>query len=188
MVELVTQPKNFSTDYCNECIDKFLHNFFVENLSSSECFLEFSLGKPRLDLSFHSLKNLFVSHLLPNPNSYRKLSIQVVGDVQESSSTAKSTEKSGQATPTYQKVHHHTEGEQEHTRAPEAHDMAGRTSIEHVRAAKKVLQMMVYEKEKKKRASEEEEIPRQVVKDVSKFKKNNSLIFYPTVNENDVAK
>lgn len=185
MVELVTQPKNFSTDYCNECIDKFLHNFFVDNLSTAECFLEFSLGKPRLDLPFGSLKNLFVSHLLPNPNSYRKLSIQVVGDIQEVPNAGKNSEKPGQVKPTFQKVQHHVEGEPEHTRLPEAHDMAGRTSIDHVRAAKKVLQMMMYEKEKKKQASAvEEEVPKQVVKDVAKFKRKNSLIFYP--NENDM--
>ncbi len=176
----MTQPKNFSTDYCNECIDKFLASFFHENLSNAESFLEFSLGKPRLDLPFGSLKNLFVSHLLPNQHGYRKLSIQVVGDIQEAPNTAKNTEKPGQVQPTYQKVHHHAEGEPDHQRSPEAHDMAGRTSIDHVRAAKKVLQMMMYEKEKKRQASGvEEEIPRQVVKDVAKFKRKNSTIFYP---------
>lgn len=83
IVELVTQPKNFTTDYCNQRIDEFLASFFEKNLSTQELFTEFCLGKPKLDLSYNLIRNLFMAFLLPNPVTYRKLSIQIVGDVED---------------------------------------------------------------------------------------------------------
>ncbi|OXA58409.1 Nardilysin [Folsomia candida] len=79
-IEVVTQPKNFSTDYCNKRMDKFIQEFYNCYLTDESKFTEFMIGKPQVSFDFFRVQELYQRFLLPNEEFYRKLSVQVVQD------------------------------------------------------------------------------------------------------------
>lgn len=79
ILELVTQPKNFSTDYCNKRMDQFVADFYHKHLSNNKQFSTFMKDKPKEDVDFKRTQELYQQFLLPNAATYRKLSVQVVG-------------------------------------------------------------------------------------------------------------
>ncbi|CAL8144837.1 unnamed protein product [Orchesella dallaii] len=170
VIELVTQPKNFTTEYCNECIDNFLLDFFTNNLADEKAFQSFSLAKPKVELPFSLIQRLFASYLLPNPFTYRKLSIQVVGAVPDTPSPLELTNIEN-IDDTSQKIPQFTPKNQ----VRRIQSVGAQTTIDKVRAAKKSMQMrgdsFSTDGDKNNRQSERKDIKVKVVTDLAKFKR-----------------
>ncbi|ODM95498.1 Nardilysin [Orchesella cincta] len=143
VVELVTQPKNFSTEYCNECIDTFLIDFYNTNLADEKCFQTFSLAKPKLELPFSLIQTLFKSYLLPNATTYRKLSIQVVGTITDATDPLPLTNVENIDNSTQRKSSNKTKDQDETDsfKVRRKQSVGVQTTIDQVKAAKKSMQM-----------------------------------------------
>ncbi|CAL8072019.1 unnamed protein product [Orchesella dallaii] len=190
IVELVTQPKNFTTEYCNECIDKFLMDFFVTNLINQEAFEEFSLGKPKLDLPFPVIQNLFASNLLPNLFTYRKLSIQVVGTIDSTSSHTKNLGKPKDATQIIPPARESRMDETSSSKVYRSQSLGARTTIDRVRAAKKSMKIKDDSVLTSGAIHKSSGITTKVIDDLAKFK--SSLMYFPKLfnksNQNQTCK